>query len=203
MTKNKIRSAASILSAALLAAPALVFGTTVVPTTQTRDLSSLIDNIIGYLNKALVLFMAVAVVMFVFYVIKYFIKPNEDRTGAAQYIMYSIIGFFVILSVWGLVNILTGTFGLDNTTPSWSGIQGLFPSGGGTGGSGSVTNVFNSSGSGSVTNAGGSGSVTNAGGSGSVTNTGGSGSVTNDPNVGTPYNWDSSNVNAPDYTSGN
>ena len=63
--------------------------------------------------------MGFAVVLFTWFVIQYYIKPNEDRKNAGQYVMYSIIGFFVILSMWGLVNILSNTFGgLGNSDSS-------------------------------------------------------------------------------------
>ncbi|MCX6715883.1 MAG: hypothetical protein NT077_02565 [Candidatus Taylorbacteria bacterium] len=94
-------------------------------------LSDIITKIVGYLSDILFLMMAVAVVVFVWYVIKYFILPNEDRKSAGLYVMYSLIGFFVILSLWGIVNILTNTFGLGNTsnTPAgWSDFRNIFPS---------------------------------------------------------------------------
>lgn len=40
--------------------------------------------------------------------------------------MWSIIGFFVILSFWGIVNIVTNTFKLDSNAPS--GFFGSFQS---------------------------------------------------------------------------
>jgi glucan phosphoethanolaminetransferase (alkaline phosphatase superfamily) len=103
------------------------------------NLSDLVWIIIGYLNQALFLLMGVATVMFVFYVIKYFMTPDADRTEARNYVLYSVIGFFIILSFWGLVNILQNTFGLQNTRnrPStWASFSNLFP----TGSSGSNSN---------------------------------------------------------------
>jgi hypothetical protein len=91
--------------------------------------------------------MGFAVVAFVFYVIKYFITANDKRSEAGQYIMYSMIGFFVILSMWGIVNILVNTFELDSNSPSsWSDIKQLFPTGTSGSTSGSVkaeTSAFN------------------------------------------------------------
>ncbi len=93
-------------------------------------LASLIDLIIYYLNTFLVLMMGVAVVVFVYYVIKYFILPNSDRSEAGSYVLYSVIGFFVILSFWGIVNVLQNTFGLKNDRnrpASWASFSNLFP----------------------------------------------------------------------------
>lgn len=102
--------------------PAIVFA-------QQVTLASLMALAASYLNTALQLLMGLAVVMFVWYVIKYFIMSAESkgRGEAGQYILWSLIGFFVILSFWGLVNILTATFNLNTTAPSWNNINALFP----------------------------------------------------------------------------
>jgi hypothetical protein len=97
------------------------------------NLSDIIILLISYLNVALVLMMGVAVVIFVYYVIKYFILPNENRSEAGSYVLYSVIGFFVILSFWGIVNVLQNTFGLQNDRnrpASWASFSNLFPGGG-------------------------------------------------------------------------
>lgn len=93
------------------------------------DLSGVIMKIVGILNTVLILFMAVAVVMFVFYVIKYYMRPDSDRKEAGSYVMWSVIGFFIIFSFWGIVNILQNTFGLgnSNTNTTWSSVTNIFP----------------------------------------------------------------------------
>ncbi|MEK7610080.1 MAG: hypothetical protein AAB470_03115 [Patescibacteria group bacterium] len=102
-----------------------------------NNLSSLIDTIIGYANQILVLMMGIAVVMFVYYIIKYFIKADANRVDGGKYVLYSVVGFFVILSFWGIVNILQNTFGLQNDANSpagWQSFTNIFP-GGSSGGS--------------------------------------------------------------------
>ncbi len=95
---------------------------------MTNTLSDLISLAIQYLNQFLFLLMAFAIVVFVWYVIKYFIKPDSEKKEAGQYVMYSVIGFFVILSVWGIVSILQNTFNLrGGGAPSYSQIQTLVP----------------------------------------------------------------------------
>jgi hypothetical protein len=93
-------------------------------------LCSLINRVVGYLDQVLFLLIALSIVVFVYYIFKYFIQPNENRSEAGKYVMYSVIGFFVILSMWGLVNILQNTFGVGNSNyapSSWSSISSLFP----------------------------------------------------------------------------
>ena len=50
---------------------------------------------------------------------------EEKRTEARQYIVYGIIGIFLMLSVWGLVTILRNTFSLTNETPGRSDMPSL------------------------------------------------------------------------------
>ncbi len=93
-------------------------------------LRDLIYVLAGYLNDALGLLMGFAVLMFVWFIIKYFIIQSDDtkRAEAAKYLMWSLIGFFVILSLWGIINILVSSFYLgDNSPQSWTDIRSLFP----------------------------------------------------------------------------
>lgn len=95
-----------------------------------QDLKSIIATVADYLDLILKLLMGFAVLAFVWFVIRYFIMQadSENRAAAAQYVMWSLIGFFVILSLWGLVNILLTTFSLNDTNPSsLTNIQTLFP----------------------------------------------------------------------------
>jgi hypothetical protein len=127
-----------LVSAVGILAPFVVFA-------KGPTLFDIITLIIKYLNVALVLFMGAAVVIFVYHVIKYFILPNADRSEAGSYVLYSVIGFFVILSFWGLVNVLQNTFGLQNENhkpSSWASFSNLFPGGGSSSGG----NTFNGSG---------------------------------------------------------
>ncbi len=117
---------------------ALSFLMPVIALAQTKDnLGTLITKVIGYANQILFLMMGVAIVMFVFYVIKYFIKADANRVDGGKYVMYSVIGFFVILSFWGIVNILQNTFGLKNDTnrpAGWESFMNIFPGGGSSSG---------------------------------------------------------------------
>jgi hypothetical protein len=107
-----------------LSLPLIAFAQT---TTGTKDLKYIIGIVVQDLNLILELLMGVAVVMFVFYVIKYFMLPTDNRTEAWQYVLWALVGFFVIFSMWGLVNILVGTFGLQTNPSSWSTYFKIFP----------------------------------------------------------------------------
>jgi hypothetical protein len=118
----KIKSLKNIVSIGIACMPAFVFA-------QGKTLQDIINMIVQYLNVILVLLMAVAFVWFIFNVLKYYVINTEgDRKEAHMYVLYSIIGFFMVLSFWGVVNIVMNTFNLDNNTPSsWTSLQNLFP----------------------------------------------------------------------------
>ncbi len=86
--------------------------------TQITDANTLFERLIGLGNMFTYLLIAAAVIFIIYNVVVYFIKGNaesEARGKAAGSILYGIVGLFVILSIWGLVNILVNTF---NTRPT-------------------------------------------------------------------------------------
>lgn len=113
-----------------LAAVAITVAPLFVQAATGKEFSDVIATVAGYLDQILKLLMGFAVVAFVWYVIRYFIVQSDEanRAVAAQYVMWSLVGFFVILSVWGLVNILLSTFNLGNNNPgSLTNVSNLFP----------------------------------------------------------------------------
>ena len=76
-------------------------------------LFSKVEEILG---KILPIIIAVAVIYFVYNAFMYMIAADEDRKAEAKSkIIYGIVGLFVMVSVWGLVAILSGTFGFSGT----------------------------------------------------------------------------------------
>jgi hypothetical protein len=56
--------------------------------------------------------------MFLVGVLQYFILGRGDEEKVAQgrkFLMWSLIGFAVMVSVWGLVNLFVGTLGLGTS----------------------------------------------------------------------------------------
>src|SRR3989344_1478976 len=107
-------------------------------------------GIINVINNLLVpVLMAIALIVFFWGVYKYFIygadNDGERETGR-QFALWGVIGFVIILSLWGLVNLVMGTFGLSvGQAPPYPTIGGSTGSGSFIGSAGS--NVFGSNGS--------------------------------------------------------
>ena len=89
---------------------------------QIDSAQSLARFVIDFINNiAVPLVFAVSFIVFIVGVFLYFIAgaANEEKRKNGKNIMiYGIIGFVVMISVWGLVHILTGTIRLDNSVPT-------------------------------------------------------------------------------------
>lgn len=78
---------------------------------QVSNLEDVFQFINNLLNTLLPLIIAAAVVYFIYGIARYVMAGDEDAKAAAKdKIIYGVIGLFVMVSVWGLVNILTNTF---------------------------------------------------------------------------------------------
>jgi len=78
-------------------------------------LSGLISNIQQLLNSIVPVLLALGVVFFVWGVVQYVINDSEEaKKKGRDRIIYGIIGLAVIIGLWGLVNLLRNTFGLNN-----------------------------------------------------------------------------------------
>ncbi len=98
-----------------------VLGAFLLPLTAFAQYDSVghaIDSIGSILNKLVPLFIAIAVVIFLYGVLKYILAGgNEEvRAEARSMIIYGIISIFVMVAVWGFVRILVGTFFPNNNT---------------------------------------------------------------------------------------
>lgn len=73
------------------------------------------------INNAVVPFIfAIAVVMFIWGVVKFFIVNADEeakREQGKQFMIWGIVALAVMLSVWGLVGVLSSTFGFDSVIP--------------------------------------------------------------------------------------
>jgi len=81
-------------------------------------ISSLLVQVIGFINVILVpLVMALAFLMFLWGVFKYFIAggaSEEARTEGQKFVMWSVIAFAIIFSIWGIVGLLVNSFGFGS-----------------------------------------------------------------------------------------
>lgn len=83
-----------------------------------NNLKDIIDFATCLITKSVVpLLFTIAIVVFVYGVIQYFLNPNNigERIKARQYIIFALLGMFVIFSVGGIIEILRNTFGVSTS----------------------------------------------------------------------------------------
>src|ERR1039458_8881837 len=77
--------------------------------------SSLASKILSLFNIAISVFTALAVLWIIVSVVVWIVSSGSE--GAAKWrnnALWGIVGLAIILSIWGLVHLLTGTAGLGN-----------------------------------------------------------------------------------------
>ncbi len=95
---------------------AWMFPMLVLAQSNFNSLNSLFGNIVSFINGTLVPFVfAIAFLVFIWGVAKYFILSGASEEGkeqGRQLMIWGIIGFFVMVAVWGIVNLLVSSSGL-------------------------------------------------------------------------------------------
>ncbi len=107
---------------AWLALPMLAFA----QTANFGWFTSVVNGIDGIVNGLIPVVMALALLLFIWGVIQYFILGADDEgkreTGRA-YMLYAIIGLVAIVAVWGIVNLVVQILGTGyGTAPATPGV---------------------------------------------------------------------------------
>ncbi len=80
--------------------------------TQIPTIQSMLCKIGDILNAIVPILIALGIVYFVWGVVSYVIASDEEaKTTGRDRMIFGIIGLAVIIAVWGLVHVLTATFG--------------------------------------------------------------------------------------------
>jgi hypothetical protein len=87
-------------------------------TTGLDNLGTVLLSLIYFIDRYVVpLVFALAFIVFIIGIYRYFIAgaANEEKRQEGQkFLMYGLIGFVLMLSVWGLVNLLVNTLGFNH-----------------------------------------------------------------------------------------
>jgi predicted PurR-regulated permease PerM len=110
--KNKLTKIG--VGAAMFLLPAVAFAQYSI--TNSNTLFSAIESI---LNAVIPIIIALAVVYILWGIVQSFVRGSEDERKAGHMkILYGIIALFIMISIWGLVNILVNTTNLNNNIPT-------------------------------------------------------------------------------------
>lgn len=97
-----------------------VFAAPLVSFAALNNLSDVGSFIINTINQIFVpVLFAVAFIVFIWGAFDTFIlgaSSDDVKERGKSLMLWGLIGFFVMVSIWGLVNILTGTVSFGNTT---------------------------------------------------------------------------------------
>ena len=98
-----------LVAALAILGPSVAFAQTSAP---VRDFNSLTVKATSIGNTIIGILIAVAVIFIIYNVLMFIVKAGSDDRKTYQHaILWGIVGLAVILSIWGLVAILTNTFG--------------------------------------------------------------------------------------------
>ena len=84
-----------------------------------QNFKDFVSKIIScFLNPIVSLVVSFSVVIFLFGVFKFISSESggEGKNDGKSFMFWGIIGIFVMVSLWGLVNIFKSTFSLNNDT---------------------------------------------------------------------------------------
>ncbi len=100
---------------------------------QITTLHGLITLFYAIINTVVPFLIGLGVFVIIYGVFAYLSHAGEEekRTEARQFVLWGVIGVFIMVSIWGLINILVNTFDFKRTAPTT--IPSVFPgqSGGG------------------------------------------------------------------------
>ncbi|HRY30979.1 MAG TPA: hypothetical protein P5328_01135 [Candidatus Paceibacterota bacterium] len=81
--------------------------------------ATLINRLITYSNKIVTVIIALSLFVFVYGLIAYIFNSDDEnkRKESISYIIAGIIGLFVMTSVWGILQMLSNSFGFNFGIP--------------------------------------------------------------------------------------
>ena len=86
-------------------------------------LMGLIDMANQLINRLIPFVITLALLVFLWGVLKYVFQSDASgKEEARGYMIWGIVGLFIMVSVWGLVNILVRSLSLDNVAPPAPGL---------------------------------------------------------------------------------
>ena len=97
---------------AIVSTPALAFAQARI----TNGAIGILDRVIFIMNSRIIpLIILLALISFLYGVYEYVKGGKREIGGARDAMLYGLIGLFVMVSVWGLINFVGDTFGVDST----------------------------------------------------------------------------------------
>ena len=86
---------------------------------MAKSINDLIMDFMNIIDTLIPLLIAIGVLLFLIGVVKYISAAGDEekRKDGRNMMIYGIIGLFVMIAFWGLVNVLLSTFNLQTNIP--------------------------------------------------------------------------------------
>jgi len=81
------------------------------------DIHDILDTVQGLIETVIPIVIGIAVLMFLWGIAQYIVsKDSEKQAEARNIIIYGVIVLFAMVAIWGLVEVLSETFGIGAGT---------------------------------------------------------------------------------------
>jgi len=102
----------------VFAASSAAFLAPVVALAQEDKVGGFIDNLGGWVNNLLPIFVGLALLYFFYGIVLFLTSGGEadKKADAKDKILWGVIAMFVMVSIWGLVAFIGGVFDVDTDT---------------------------------------------------------------------------------------
>ena len=98
-----------------------------IPVAHAQTVPGIADKIVSLLSGSVIpIIFGIATIVFLWGVVQFITAGGneEKRKEGRKFIIYGLVGLFVMVAVWGIVNVLIGFLGLDVRPPSFPGFPG-------------------------------------------------------------------------------
>ena len=89
------------------------------------DLEGILETLADLINLATPIVVALALLYFFWGLANYILaaEKDDDRKKARSIMVYGLLALFIMVSVWGIINVVRDTFDLDDTNIDVPGIN--------------------------------------------------------------------------------
>lgn len=101
---------------AIYMVPVFAFAASHAVTPDFRYITNLLTEINTIFSYILPIIIAIGVIYFIWNMIAYVVSGNDDaKAQAKQRIGYGVLGLVLIFGIWGIIEIVVGLLGVDDT----------------------------------------------------------------------------------------
>ncbi len=95
---------------------------------DTSYIDSVLKAVGKILNGVILLLISLAIVWFIWNVIRYAMSKDLEKKGEAKdQMVWGIIAITVCVSIWGIIALLRSAFGVDGSSGAPSGLDNMIP----------------------------------------------------------------------------